>query len=141
MKSASLVLVAWLICTGPVLAAGPVVALVEDVSGGSAGIDAMEYVEAGKVIRLAPQDSIVLSYLYSCVRERIEGGVITIGRERSEVLSGKVERNLTTCDTGHMQLAAEIASQSAGMVVRSIDQRQAQPRIQSDPSAASKVDP
>jgi hypothetical protein len=128
MKSASLVLVAWLICTGPVLAAGPVAALVEDVSGGSAGVEAMDYVEAGKVIRLAPQDSIVLSYLYSCVRERIEGGVITIGRERSEVLSGKVERNLATCDTGRIRLTAEIASQSAGMVFRSIDRRQDQPQ-------------
>ena len=70
MKSASLVLVAWLICTGPVLAAGPVAALVEDVSGGSAGVEAMDYVEAGKVIRLGPQelDGAELS-LFVCTRE------------------------------------------------------------------------
>jgi hypothetical protein len=128
MKSAPLALFAWLIYTGPVLAAGPVVALVEDVKSGTAGVESMEYVEAGKVIRLAPQDSIVLSYFSSCVRERIEGGVITVGRERSDVISGKVERSLTTCDAGRMQLTAEIASQSAGMLVRSIDQRPDQSR-------------
>ena len=127
MKSTPLVLFVWFICTGPVLAAGPVAALVEDVTGGSAGVEAMEYVEPGKVIHLAPQDSIVLSYLHSCVREKIVGGVITVGREQSEVLSGKVERNSTTCDTGRMLLTAEIASQSSGMVFRSIDRRQDQP--------------
>ena len=70
---------------------------------------AMEYVEAGKVIRLGPQESIVMSYLHSCVRERIEGGVITVGREQSGVLSGKVERHSTTCDTEPTQLTTEIA--------------------------------
>jgi hypothetical protein len=103
-------------------------ALVEDVSSGAAGVEPMEYVEPGQVIRLGPQDVIVLSYLYSCVREKIEGGVITVGRELSDVSSGKVERNTSTCDTGRMQLTAEIATQSAGAVFRSLNRSPDQSR-------------
>ena len=62
----------------------------------------VDYVEAGKIIPLNAQDSIVLSYLYSCVRETISGGVITVGKEQSEVRSGKVVRALTPCDAGRM---------------------------------------
>jgi hypothetical protein len=120
MKTAPLTLLVWFICTGPVLAADPIVALVEDVTSASAGVETMEYVAPGKIIRLGPQDTIVLSYLSSCVRERIEGGVITVGREQSEVRSGRVELLSTTCNSGRMSLAAEVASQSAGMVFRSV---------------------
>jgi hypothetical protein len=125
VKSVPYALFAWLVCTGPVLAGGPI-ALVEDVSGTSAGVEAMEYVEAGKVIRLGPQESMVLTYLYSCVRERIEGGVVTVGREQSDVVHGKVERNSTKCDTGRMLFSAEVAIESAGKVFRSLDRRQDQ---------------
>ena len=127
MKPTPLALLVSLAFTGPVLAADPIAALVEDVTTASAGVETMEYVEPGKVIRLGPQDSIVLSYFSSCVRERIEGGVITVGNEQSEVRSGTVERRLTTCNSGRMSLAAEVASQSSGMTFRSIVKGQAQP--------------
>ena len=58
----------------------------------------MDYVEVGKIIPLNAQDFVVLSYLYSCVRETITGGVITVGKEQSDVRSGKVVRTLTHCD-------------------------------------------
>jgi hypothetical protein len=120
MKASPLALLISLVLTGPVFAAGPVSALIEDVSSASAGVEMMEYVEPGRMIRLGPQDSIVLSYLSSCVRERIEGGVIIIGREQSEVRSGKVERRSMPCNSGRMSLAAEVASQSAGVIFRSL---------------------
>jgi hypothetical protein len=123
MKSAPLALLVSLICAGPVLAA-PAAALVEDVSGASAGVEFMDYVEPGKVIHLGPHDSIVLSYLYSCVRERIEGGVVTVGREQSDVRSGRVERTSTACDTGRML----IASENAGTLFRSLESRSDQSR-------------
>jgi hypothetical protein len=127
MKSAPLALTVSLLCSGPVLAA-PAAALVEDVTGASAGVEFMDYVEPGKVIHLGPRDSIVLSYLYSCVRERIEGGDVTVGREQSDVRSGKVERTSTACDTGRMLLTTEIASQSAGTLFRSLESRSDQSR-------------
>ena len=87
----------------------------------------MDYVEVGKIIPLNAQDSIVLSYLYSCVRETITGGVITVGKEQSDVRSGKVVRTLTHCDAGRMLLSAQLASQSAGTISRNAKSKQAEP--------------
>jgi hypothetical protein len=119
MKSAPLVLLLSLVSAAPVLA-GPPTALVEDVTSASAGVEPFGYLQPGQVIHLGAHDSLVLSYLNSCTRERIQGGIVTIGRDQSEVQSGIVERNSVACDTGRMQLTAEIASQGAGAVFRSI---------------------
>jgi hypothetical protein len=94
------------------------VALVEDVSGNSAGVEFMDYVERGKVIQLGPRDTIVLNYMSSCVRETITGGTVTVGTDRSEVQTGKIERNTVPCDTGKMLLAADQAAQFGGRIVR-----------------------
>lgn len=110
-------MVATLFFAKAAFAGGPAVALVEEVTG-APGVEFMDYVEAGKVIPLKPQDSIVLSYLYSCVRETITGGVITVGKDQSEVQSGKLVRISTVCDAGRMLLSAELASQSAGTLLR-----------------------
>jgi len=118
MKSTSLALLISLCCVGPALAGGPITALVEDVTGTSAGVEFMDYLEAGKVIHLDPQDSIVVSYLYSCTRETIHGGSITVGRERSDVQLGTVERTSIPCDAGNMLLTTQLASQSAGSLIR-----------------------
>jgi hypothetical protein len=126
MKTAPLAVLVSLICTTACWAAGPVSALVEDVAPGTTSVEAMEYVQPGQVIRLGPRDVIVLTYLHSCVRERIEGGVITVGREMSDVSSGKVERSNTNCDAGRLQLTAEIAAQSAGAVFRTLNRTQDQ---------------
>src|SRR3974390_2786885 len=64
------------------------VALVE--SSNSRSIEDMDYVHAGQIIRLAPYETIVLSYLSSCVKETITGGTVIIGADRSEVRSGEV---------------------------------------------------
>ena len=93
--------------------------LVEDVTGTSADVEQFSYLQPGQVIRFGSRDSIVLSYLSSCTRERIRGGTVTVGREQSEVKFGTVERESVSCD-GRMQLTAEIASQSAGAVFRSL---------------------
>ena len=99
--------------------AGPVgVALVEDVTGNSAGVEFMEYVEKGKLIQLGPRDTIVLNYMGSCIRETITGGTVTVGTDRSEVQAGNVERNKVACDAGKMLLAADQAAQFGGRIVR-----------------------
>src|SRR4051812_34484614 len=87
----------------PAFAQTPV-AVVEDVSGKSAGVEFMDYVPAGKVIRLAPSDALVLSYMKSCWREEIHGGTVTVGPEQSDVKDGKVRRMKVECDGGKMQL-------------------------------------
>ncbi len=126
----TLVVLAWARAAS---AGWPSAALVEDVTGTSAGVEFMDYVETGKVIRLNPQDTIVLNYLYSCVRETITGGVITVGPERSEVQSGKVERMSTACDAGRMLLTAQLASQSAATIIRAPETKRDQPKSLASP--------
>ena len=95
-------------------------AVVEEVSGTPPGVEFMDYVAAGKVIKLGPRDTIVLGYLKSCWRETITGGTVTVGSEQSTHVGGKLERNLVPCGGGQMQLASEQAVQSAGYVSREI---------------------
>src|SRR5262249_16064417 len=93
-------------------------AIVEEVRGNASGVQFMDYLTPGKVIRLEADDLLVLSYLKSCWRETIFGGTVTVGIERSEVELGKVERTKTECQAGQMQLTPQQANQSAGMVFR-----------------------
>jgi hypothetical protein len=64
----------------------------------------MDYVQAGQIIRLGPHQTIVLSYMSSCLRETITGGTVTVGTDWSEVQSGEVRRLRGQCDAGKMVL-------------------------------------
>src|ERR1700686_416817 len=100
--------------------AGEPVAVVEDVSGKASGLEFMDYVDSGKVIKLEPRDRIVLDYLKSCWREPITGGTVTVGDEQSQVQFGKIERVRVKCDGGHMALSPEQSVESAGLISRSM---------------------
>ena len=110
-----------LICTTPALTQAPV-ALVEEVRGNPAGVEVMDYVTAGKVVRLRPQESIVLGYLTSCWHETITGGTVIIASEQSEVRGGKVTRTKVPCNGGRISLTPGQANQSAGSSFRAVDQ-------------------
>jgi hypothetical protein len=94
------------------------VALVEDVSGTSAGVEFMDYVAAGRVIRLGAGDRLVLDYLRSCWRETITGGIVTVGAEQSVVAGGTVSRDKVECDGGKLRLSADQAAKSGVVVFR-----------------------
>ena len=99
--------------------AGPMqAALVENVTGRSAQVQVMDYVDAGQTIRLGPHDTIVLSYLHSCVRETITGGTVTVGVEQSEVQAGKVTRSKVDCGEPTFVLTGNSEIQFAGRVFR-----------------------
>jgi hypothetical protein len=117
MKTLTTALLVLMSFVPPALADAPV-AVVEDVSGKPAGVEFMDYVEPGKVIKLAPGESIVLGYLKSCWRETIRGGTVTVGAEQSDVQGGTVDRAKVGCDGGKMELAAAQSKQSAAMVFR-----------------------
>jgi hypothetical protein len=93
-------------------------ALVEDVKSATANVQFMDYVGNRQVIRLGPQDVLVLSYLRSCEHETITGGTVTVGMERSAVEGGRVVRTTIACDGGRMRLTAQQASQSAASAFR-----------------------
>jgi hypothetical protein len=119
MKTSGLIaLIAWVVALVFPAAAQAPVAVVEDVTGSVAGVEFMDFVEAGKVIRLGPEGSIVLSYLKSCTRESIKGGTVTIGAERSDIKAGMVERTKEPCDTRKVTLSSQEANQAAGLVLR-----------------------
>ena len=79
------------------VAAEPAAALIESLTSNFQRVELMDYVQAGRVIRLSPGQTMVLSYGASCVREIITGGTVTIGTEQSEVRSGEVRRTLAQC--------------------------------------------
>jgi len=93
-------------------------ALVEDVSAGVAGIEALDYVAAGQTITLGAGKSVVLSYLGSCRRETIKGGTVTVGQTQSTVTDGQVETQTMKCDRAALRLASAQASQSGAAAIR-----------------------
>lgn len=93
-------------------------ALVEDVKSGTAGVEFMDYVGSGQVIKLGPQDTLVLSYLQSCEQETITGGTVTVGAARSDVEGGKVVRTVAPCDGGKIRLSEAEANKSAASAFR-----------------------
>jgi hypothetical protein len=102
-----------------VAAAAPVqVALVENVIGNPPGVEFMDYLDIGKIIALGPRDTIVISYLSSCMRETITAANVTVGSEQSEVQSGRVTRSKVQCDAGKMLLPSDRTSEFAGRAFR-----------------------
>jgi hypothetical protein len=93
-------------------------ALVEDVKSTTADVEFMDYVGNRQVIKLAPGDVLVLSYLRSCAHETITGGTVTIGMERSDVRDGQVVRTKVPCDGGKVQLTSAQAAVSAASAFR-----------------------
>jgi hypothetical protein len=93
-------------------------ALVEDVKSKSADIEFMDYVGTGQVIRLEPQDVLVLSYLRSCEHETITGGTVRVGMEKSDVEGGKIARAKVPCNGGNMKLSAQQANASGASSFR-----------------------
>src|ERR1700675_1787990 len=87
--------------TGLAAAQTPV-AVVEDVQGKVTGVEFMDYVAPGKVIKLGPGGTVVLGYMKSCWRETITGiGTVIVGAEESMVHLGDVKAGKVRCDSSH----------------------------------------
>jgi hypothetical protein len=96
------------------------VAVVEDVQGKVDGVEFMDYVAPGKVIKLGANGKVVLGYMKSCWRETITGiGTVIIGEEQSMVHLGDVKSTKVDCDA-HAQLVDQAIGESAATVVRSM---------------------
>jgi hypothetical protein len=85
------------------------VAIVESMTGNISGVEVMDYLHTGQVIQLRPGQTIVLSYEASCVRDTITGGTVTVGVDRSLVLSGQIRRFEGSCDAPGTSEHSEIA--------------------------------
>lgn len=94
------------------------VAVVEEVESLSAGVEFMDYLTPGQIIRLSPGDAMVIGYMHSCWRENIQGGTVTVGSEQSSVDGGTLERTKIRCNGGQMRLATEQAEKSGALSFR-----------------------
>jgi hypothetical protein len=119
MKSLIGVLIGALCVAAPALAETPA-AIVEDVQGKVDGVEFMDYVAPGKIIKLGPKASITLGYLKSCLRETISEGVVLVGAEQSTVQLGDVQRAKVPCDAKAAQLSEREANQSAATTFRTM---------------------
>jgi hypothetical protein len=99
----ALVLAVPFVANVAIAAADEPVAVVEEVRG-QPGVEFMDYLSAGHVVRLVPGEALVLGYATSCWRETIVGGIVIVGSEQSEVRGGKVDRVKVACDAGKIRL-------------------------------------
>ncbi len=123
----------WFLVAGA-LAQGPA-AIVEEVDASRAGVAVMDFVNAGRIIKLGEKGTLILGYLRSCIREQISGGTISVGVERSVVEGGRVHRKRVECDGGRLLLTLEQAGKSAVVVFR----RRPKPAAGGTPQAAYTV--
>jgi hypothetical protein len=112
----AMLVVAFGLQIAPAAAVDPV-ALIETLTSPTQRVELMSYARFGEIIRLSPDQTMVLSYRDSCVREIVTGGVIKIGRKQSEVQSGEVQRTKENCARGDVEITGGEAS---GKVYRRI---------------------
>src|SRR6202161_678492 len=110
-----------LLATVVTAAAESPVAIVEDLQSKVTGAELMDYLSPKMVIKLGANSSIVISYLNSCRREKIDGiGTVIIGTDESLVHLASVKDEKTECDPSHAHATTQETSEVAATVVRSI---------------------
>jgi hypothetical protein len=103
--------------------AGPA-ALIEKIIGRSGVAEVMAYADTGRTIRLGSDDTIVLTYLDSCIQETITGGTVIIGVNESQVVqASKLTRTKLDCPQSMFVLTGHSTSAVAGRVIRGSNQR------------------
>ena len=81
------------------------VALIENMAAGIDGPKNLELLYPDQVIDLKTDGWIEIGYHGSCVHERITGGKVRIGTDRSHVEGGQVVRDRVECDGGRLVFA------------------------------------
>ena len=85
---------------------GPV-AIIKTFDDGSGRDRAFEFLKKNAVLKLGATGTAVIGYFQSCTQETIEGGVVTIGLEQSEIRGGIVTRERADCDGSKLVLTPE----------------------------------
>ena len=107
-----------LMMSGRVAMAASGGALVEDVDQDVKGVTAFDTLKAGQTVDLRPGHHAVISYLDSCIRETISGGVVKIGTSQSDVQDGAVTRETVPCSVKQLAQTETTQDQSATTVFR-----------------------
>lgn len=106
------------------------VAIVEDIKGKVTGAEFMDYLTPKTVIKLTANSSIVISYLKSCRREKIDGiGTVIVGTDESLVHLASVQDEKTDCDASHAHATTRETSEVAATLVRSVGVKEIKPQL------------
>jgi hypothetical protein len=122
MKSILSAAIAILALTRMAAAAGLApVAVVEDVQGKVTGVQFMDYVVPGQIIKLGEGGTITLGYMKSCWRETISGiGTVLVGTDQSSVHLSQFKADKVPCDASQAERISKQTGESAATVVRSL---------------------
>lgn len=117
-RTAATIAASVLLATSAQAASGGSGALIEEIDSDIKGVNSFDTLKAGQSVDLRPGRHAVISYLDSCIRETIEGGLVKIGQSQSEVQDGKVERETLDCGVKQLALTNTTQDQSATTVFR-----------------------
>jgi hypothetical protein len=122
MKSLCAAAVALVAFIGLAAAQSPT-AVVEDVQGQVTGVEFLDYVAPGAIIKIGPDGKVVLGYMKSCRRETITGtGTVVVGAAESMAQLSTIAASNVQCDSSHSQLLDRQVRESAASVVRSLSE-------------------
>ena len=92
------------------------VAIVEEASA-DAPVRIFSYLSQGQIINLGPKAELLIGFLRSCVQERVRGGVVKIGADRSHVTNGQRSAKPLDCG-GAAKLSRAESERGAALVMR-----------------------
>ena len=93
------------------------VAIIEHADA-DAPVMSFTYLQEGQVIELGAEVEILIAYLESCVQERVRGGGVAIGRERSHVVGGHRSERVLDCRSATAELGRSEVERGAMLVMR-----------------------
>lgn len=112
-------------------AAGPPVAIVEEISAPAAQLQPFDYLAEGTKIALGPADTLTVGYFDSCSIEKIVGATVVIGKRRSAVSGGgRITRRFVQCGGAKIVLSGREAAKAAVVVTRAGRPAAAQPAFE-----------
>ena len=98
---------------------GQPVAIVEDVAAPETGLELMDFLFDGTVIRLQDSETLRLAYLHSCIVETLTGGTVIVGKSQSQLSDGGlIYREMVDCDGGGIAPTEGQSQDVAGTVFR-----------------------
>lgn len=92
------------------------IAIVEEASA-DAPVKTFSYLSQGQIINLGPKAELLIGFLRSCVQERVRGGVVKIGADRSYVTNGQRSAKPLDCG-GAAKLSRAESERGAALVMR-----------------------
>ena len=116
MKKLSLLVAVSLLLFSSASQALEPVAIVEEASA-DAPVRTFSYLSQGQVIKLGAKAELLIGYLTSCIQERVLGGVVKIGQDRSHVTNGHRSEKLLDCG-GAAKLSRAESERGAALVMR-----------------------